>query len=238
VKYPLAESFVAPQGEGLFTGTTMLFLRLVGCSVGTKVCTNCDTDYDRMLPAMGGGLHDAASLVEMARTANARHVCLTGGEPMDRDIRQILRAMNGDGRMCHVETSGTVHPAWLGDEPQVDSRVNRHMITLPDTDDGVSQMRDWVRMWLTVSPKPGYLESMIDQADEVKVIMGGLGDGPGWPTVDDALRWADAGKLVYVQPRNHRMTINEDNMVEVIRVATKYPQLRVSGQLHKVWKTR
>jgi 7-carboxy-7-deazaguanine synthase len=37
-KYPIAEVFTSPQGEGVWTGTLMTFIRLAGCSVG-KVMT-------------------------------------------------------------------------------------------------------------------------------------------------------------------------------------------------------
>jgi hypothetical protein len=100
-----------------------------------------------------------------------------------------------------------------------------------------SPMRS-VPLWLTVSPKPGYLPEMLQAADEIKVILGGLGDGEGWPTVEDAVRWADAGQLVYIQPRNERLTLNGDNVEEAVRLVAKYPQLRLSLQLHKVLRTR
>ncbi len=60
MKYPLAERFKAPQGEGLFTGTPMAFVRLVGCSVGKGVCHACDSDFDRVRPDRVGGLFDAS----------------------------------------------------------------------------------------------------------------------------------------------------------------------------------
>src|SRR4051812_2738266 len=32
--YPISEIFTSPQGEGLYTGMMMTFIRLAGCSVG------------------------------------------------------------------------------------------------------------------------------------------------------------------------------------------------------------
>lgn len=231
MKYPLAERFFAPQGEGLFTGTQMAFMRLVGCSVGQKICTACDTEFDRMRPDLGGGSYDVEELLAWAQPC--RHVCLTGGEPLDRDLRDLLFGAedygdeNFDTMQCHIETSGTIRPDWLG------SRVaHGHIIR-----DGAGRHHP-VDLWLTVSPKPGYRQDMITQADEVKVILGGLGDGPGWPTLDDALRWADSGRSVYVQPRNQRDTVDSVNMAEALAVVAMYPQLRLSCQLHKYLKTR
>lgn len=231
-RYPLAERFKAPQGEGLFSGTQMAFLRLVGCSVGQGVCTHCDTEFDRMRPDLGGGSYSVDELLAWA--APCRHLCLTGGEPLDRDIRELLFGAeeyddgDSDVLQCHVETSGTVRPDWLG------SRVAYgHMIR---HESGTRSHP--VNLWLTVSPKPGYRKDMVEQADEVKVILHGLGDGPGWPTVEDAVRWADAGKTVYVQPRNLTKTVDRAALDEALDVVARHPQLRVSCQLHKFLETR
>jgi len=44
--YIVAERFKSIQGEGLYAGTPMAFIRFVGCSVGKKVCNGCDTDFE------------------------------------------------------------------------------------------------------------------------------------------------------------------------------------------------
>lgn len=227
MRYPVAERFKAPQGEGLHTGTQMAFVRLVGCSVGQKVCTACDTEFDRVRRELGGGSYDEDELVAWAGTC--RHLCLTGGEPLDRDVREILMSADNAGKKVHVETSGTRRPEWLGGKASTDGV---HVIQKP----GGGPFH--ASMWLTVSPKPGYLEEMLALADELKVILGGLGDGPGWPTLEDALRWADMGKLVYVQPRNLVNIVAPDAMESALETVARYPQLRLSCQLHKYLRTR
>lgn len=213
MKYPLAEKFKAPQGEGLYAGTPMAFVRLVGCSVGQTVCTACDTDFDRMLPHMGGGLYTPEEIVGWA--APYGHLCVTGGEPLDRDLQPLFVAAARADVRVHVETSGTREvPAWF----TTDLRVKY--------------------LWLTVSPKPGWRKETLDQADEVKVILGGLGDGPGWPTVADAVMWADEGHLVYVQPRNLRHIIDREALARALEVVDAHPFLRLSVQLHKFVRTR
>lgn len=208
MKYPVAERFFAPQGEGLFTGTPFAFIRLVGCSVGQGTCTFCDTNFDKMYPELGGGLYTPEKLAEWA--GDYHHSCISGGEPLDRDLTELIEALGST--YVHIETSGTVSPPWL--------------LALLD------------RPWVSVSPKPGYHPDMIDRADEVKVILGGLGDGPGWPTVEDAVRWASEGKLVYVQPRNSVLEIDKRAMDEAVRVVSDHPTLRLSAQLHKYLRTR
>lgn len=224
MRYPLAERFKAPQGEGLFTGVPMAFLRTVGCSVGQGICTFCDTDFSRTIPELGGGVYTVDELVSWV--GDYKHVCLTGGEPLDRDLRPLILGLVEDS-LCHIETSGTVHPDWLG----AIYGEGRHALHLEG---------EWecYPLWVCVSPKPGYRDDMIKLADEVKVIIGGLGDGDGWPSLDDAVRWADQGKLVYVQPRNAVKDIDRKNLDEVLTVVDLYPQLRLSCQLHKFLVTR
>lgn len=210
----------------------MAFIRLVGCSVGQRICTSCDTDFDIMRPELGGGLYTVEELVAWAKEHRVEHVCLTGGEPLDRDLRPLLKGIYEDVGWAHVETSGTKNPGWL-----VRSDMPEETFPLSvQHDDG--EEPEPMALWLTVSPKPGYRADMLALADELKVIDGGLGDGPGWPTLDDALAWAKEGKLVYWQPRNDRLQIHHDHMAEAIAVVTQHPQLRLSCQLHKYIRTR
>lgn len=212
----------------------MLFVRLVGCSVGQKVCTHCDTDFSAVFPALGGGHFSAQEVVALAGACE--HVCITGGEPLDRDLRPLLLALTAAGKLPHVETSGTVRQDWLDPVREPFCGNMEHAVGMATGGDRLSWR--WMKLWITVSPKPGYRDDMVAQADEVKVIIGGLGDGPGWPTVDDALRWASAGKLVYVQPRNDRTNIRLGALHEALNIVAKHPSLRLSVQLHKFVRTR
>lgn len=214
IRYPLAERFKAPQGEGLYAGTPFAFMRMVGCSVGQGVCTHCDTDFHKVHADLGGGLYSQEELQVWA--APYRRACITGGEPLDRELSPLISHLISHDINVSIETSGTKHPRWL----------NTLDLYTPE------------ELWVCVSPKPGYLESMLDQADEIKVIVGGLGDGDGWPTVEDAVRWADEGKLVYIQPRNLRLDIDRKALDEAMSLVHLFPQLRLSTQLHKFLRTR
>lgn len=229
--FVLAERFKAVQGEGVFSGTPMAFLRTVGCSVGQGVCTHCDTDFSKSHPALGGGTFTVEELVQWVRPY--RHACLTGGEPLDRDLRPLIFALSAAGVLCHIETSGTRHPAWL-DRPGA-HEPGMHMVAR-DHGDGTVGWYD-TPLWVTVSPKPAWLPGMLALADEIKFINGGLGDGPDWPTLADALRWAaerlPRDRPVYLQPRNGRTEVDRDNLREAIQVVAENPTLRLSCQLHK-----
>lgn len=204
--YQVAEKFKSLQGEGLYTGTPMAFIRFVGCSVGKKICHACDTDFDKTMNWRGGGTFTEHEL--MAWAGEYRHVCLTGGEPLDQDLQPLLGQEQESHVTFHLETSGTV-------------------ATIPT-------LGHRAKMWMCVSPKPGYLEAVVQRADEVKVIVPGLGTGPGWPTLEDALRWAQMGKLVYLQPKNNKLTIDEMNLKYVLDLLVEHPTLRLSTQEHKL----
>jgi 7-carboxy-7-deazaguanine synthase len=208
MKYPVAERFKSLQGEGVYTGVPMAFIRLVGCSVGQRVCTHCDTDFDKVYYGLGGGLYTPEELVDWAD--DYRILNITGGEPLDRDLVPLIRHAWERNKRIHIETSGTVM---------------------------LDPIRHSAPNWVCVSPKPGYLPAMIARADEIKVIHRGLGDGPGWPTLQDALDWAER-RIVYLQPRNYKNQPNEENTLEVVNLVKQHPTLRASFQLHKIINER
>lgn len=217
--YPIAERFISPQGEGVHTGTVMGFIRFVGCSVGKQICKACDTDFDRIFPELNGGKYSEQDLAKWVSDNRLRHVCLTGGEPLDRDLEPLANALlelDDSFEMIHIETSGT-------------REIQKWMEQAWSTNN----------LFLTVCPKPGYIEHVVMYADEVKVILGGLGDSmTGWPTVDDARKWAAGGHPVYIQPRNEKYEINPFAMDAAIAVVKQHPELRLSAQLHKFLRVR
>jgi 7-carboxy-7-deazaguanine synthase len=206
--FRIVERFVSIQGEGLHVGRAMAFVRFAGCVVGKAVCTHCDTDFTHVNGWNGGGEKVSAdSIVEWAYPQ--RRLCLTGGEPLAvPEISDLMFLARDSGLGIHVETSGTV---W-----------SKEFISNID--------------WLTVSPKPGYLPEVIDAASELKVIIGGLGQpgSEGWPTLEDALRWAASGKPVFIQPRNLTKEVNRVALQQALDIVYRYPQLRLSVQLHKL----
>jgi len=203
--YPVAERFVSVQGEGQFAGTPMAFIRFVGCSVGKRVCHACDTDFEQILNFRGGGSYTVQQLLEWSRPL--KHVCLTGGEPLDQDLQELIHVLLEADCTVHIETSGTK--------------------LLWDYMEGPN-------VWITCSPKPKWIEGVVMAASELKIIVPGLGHEAGWPSLDDALRWCAAGKLTYVQPRNTKLDIDRQNLLYCQDIIREHPQLRLSVQLHKI----
>jgi organic radical activating enzyme len=204
--YDVVEIFHSVQGEGLYAGTPMTFIRFVGCSVGKKICHHCDTDFDTALNWKGGGRFSVEELAGKVPEA-MQHVCFTGGEPLNQTLFPLVDALLQRGKSLHMETSGTVH--------------SEELRTLAPN------------VYICVSPKPGFLDTVIRLADEIKVIVPGLGNGPGWPSLKDAIDWAEGGKLVYIQPRNAKHDVDQLNLRTCLDLVQAYPSLRLSVQLHK-----
>ncbi|WP_333796438.1 7-carboxy-7-deazaguanine synthase QueE [Rheinheimera sp.] len=157
--YKVNEIFETIQGEGNYTGTPSIFLRLQGCPVG---CSWCDTKHTwdihpDLLIQLGDTTQkkadsdhwantDAKGICELFRERGyrARHVVITGGEPCMYDLNPLCELLHQQGFSTQIETSGTFE------------------ILAPDT------------TWVTVSPKVnmkgGYpvLTSCLERANEIK----------------------------------------------------------------------
>jgi 7-carboxy-7-deazaguanine synthase len=113
----LAEIFYSVQGEGTWTGTPAVFVRLAGCNLA---CTFCDTDYALAFIA---SVDDVVARVR-AEGGACPMVILTGGEPLAQAVTpQLIAALRADGRRVHIESNGTIDvplPAdvWLTVSPK------------------------------------------------------------------------------------------------------------------------
>lgn len=102
----ISEIFYSIQGEGELTGIPSVFIRTSGCNLR---CRWCDTPYASWKPE-GQDLSVEHLLKEVARFP-ARHVVLTGGEPMiARNIHDLAAGLREGGYHITIETAGTVAP--------------------------------------------------------------------------------------------------------------------------------
>lgn len=121
----LAEIFYSIQGEGAYSGTPAVFVRLAGCNLS---CDFCDTDYSVKFFA---SVEEAVARVRDV-AADCPMVILTGGEPLaQREALALVEALRRDGRRVHIESNGTIYtelPAdvWLCVSPK--ERADKRMI--------------------------------------------------------------------------------------------------------------
>jgi 7-carboxy-7-deazaguanine synthase len=100
----LSELFHSIQGEGKLTGVPSVFVRASGCNLR---CVWCDTPYASWNPE--GEPRAIGALVADAVASSARHIVLTGGEPMIFDqIEPLIAELKKAGLHITVETAGTV----------------------------------------------------------------------------------------------------------------------------------
>lgn len=98
----LAEVFYSIQGEGVWTGTPAVFVRLAGCNLA---CAFCDTDYSTKFFA---GVDEVVRLVREAG-GDCPMIVLTGGEPLAQsEAPALIAALRDDGRRVHIESNGTI----------------------------------------------------------------------------------------------------------------------------------
>jgi 7-carboxy-7-deazaguanine synthase len=102
----ISEIFYSIQGEGTLTGVPSVFVRTSGCNLR---CDWCDTPYASWNPE--GEQRSVAQILSEIQAHPARHVVLTGGEPMiARDIAELAAEIKKLGHHITIETAATVAP--------------------------------------------------------------------------------------------------------------------------------
>ena len=107
----ITEIFHSLQGEAASVGWRTVFVRLTGCPLR---CGYCDTSY----AFKGGEWWELDAILEQVASFQARHVTVTGGEPLAQpECLALLSALCDVGYHVSLETSGAL------DIAEVDPRV-------------------------------------------------------------------------------------------------------------------
>lgn len=114
------EIFTSIQGEGFWTGTPAVFVRLSGCN---RSCKFCDTSHE-----IGEYLYVKDIVAQIPE--NFKHVIITGGEPclQDKGLIELVNAIDHNQVKIHIETNGdfvdvlrelnTVYNVWITVSPK------------------------------------------------------------------------------------------------------------------------
>jgi len=111
----ITEIFYSLQGESRSVGWPTSFVRLTGCPLR---CGYCDTEY----AFTGGDWMTLDDVIERVASYPARHVTVTGGEPLaQKQCLPLLSRLADGGYHVSLETSGAL------DVSAVDPRVIKVM---------------------------------------------------------------------------------------------------------------
>ena len=232
--YPVAELFNSIQGEGVWTGTQMFFVRLAGCNVGVyenptvepgqtiadlppscierpeqlrviytkhSVCTT--VLVDRFLCDTDYHKWKDMTVEAIFDQCRCDHVCISGGEPFLHDLTNLIDWCRAARKSVHIETSGT----------------------LPIKEEGLSGV------WITCSPKMGFLPSNAMMVDEWKFVVDSR-SRPG-DMIDNFLKKVGYNAPVYIQPINGVNALDRMALETALEILRRHPNWRLSAQLHK-----
>ncbi len=102
----ISEIFYSLQGEGELIGIPSVFVRTSGCNLR---CNWCDTPYASWSPE--GNQMEVSEILAAVKTHPARHVVLTGGEPMIApEIHELAFQLQEQNYHITIETAATVPP--------------------------------------------------------------------------------------------------------------------------------
>ena len=93
--------YPALQGEGIYIGIPMFFVRFTGCNLR---CTWCDTKY----AFYEGEEMEIDEIVKKIEKSGMKWICLTGGEPLiQKDIYKLIYRIMDEHELL-IETNGSI----------------------------------------------------------------------------------------------------------------------------------
>ena len=217
--------FHSIQGEGVYQGVPMVFIRLQGCNL-LNHCRWCDTSY-----AWDGSKGTEYTLEEMEVQIAKFHphykdwYCITGGEPLFQEeaLHQLVKKLKNFGMRVTIETNGSIRkPYWwtLVDSWSTDIKCPSSGVC------GVSLVDDWFSMRVE---------------DQVKFVVGTKED------LDFARKIIDSkvayNPVVLVSPVSNILLNKKEKTIEEywfkpwlqeVAEFCKEMRVRYSLQLHKI----
>jgi 7-carboxy-7-deazaguanine synthase len=177
----IAEIFYSIQGEGGLTGVPSVFVRTTGCNLR---CSFCDTPYTSWEPE--GAEREVADILAEVDRYGARHVVVTGGEPLIApDLGDLCAGLRRAGHHITIETAATVFEPVACDLASLSPKLSNS--TPFDRDSGRQALRHERLRW-----QPAVIRAfmnhcdyqfkfVIDQVADVAEVLDALEQLPGVP---------------------------------------------------------
>ncbi|WP_455258790.1 7-carboxy-7-deazaguanine synthase QueE [Peptoniphilus asaccharolyticus] len=102
MKYDINEIFYSIDGEGPNSGKLSVFIRLNYCNLR---CAYCDTGY-----ALGrkDNFYTLEEIVEQVESYGIKSVTITGGEPLEHDLKPLISRLLSLEYEIDIETNGSL----------------------------------------------------------------------------------------------------------------------------------
>lgn len=233
--YPVAEIFHSLQGEGVWTGTPMMFVRLAGCNVGKyeparpygKTVSFPDAAHPPTQSELKILFEDRTHSV--CTTADGqRFICDTDYHKHEEHSPEEIIGQLGELHMCITGGEPFLHNL----TPLLEAASDGTMTHIETSGTLPIKGTEDFNVWITCCPKEGFLPANADWVDEWKFLV-----GPGFDLAE-AERLSSLGPLqnddrVYIQPINGVNECDTDNLKRCLDILAKKPEWKLSAQLHK-----
>lgn len=213
----IAEIFHSVQGEGGLVGVPSVFVRSSGCNLR---CVWCDTPYASWRPE--GEDRPVSSILEEVGRLGARHVVVTGGEPMIApDIVALTEGLRRVGLHITIETAGTVFAPVLCDLMSISPKLSN---STPLDDAHWAPRHDRLRI------QPDILRQLMDAGDyQLKFVVASPADLDEIRPLVERLA-ADPTK-VFLMPEGREAGVLRERALWVVELC-KREGYRFSPRLH------
>ena len=211
----VAEIFYSVQGEGSLVGTPSVFVRASGCNLR---CAWCDTPYASWDP-QGEDCAVSAVVSEVVRHG-ARHVVITGGEPMIApEIVPLSEELRRAGLHITIETAGTVYAAVACDLMSISPKLSN----------STPQGR-WAAQHERLRMQPDILRRLLSAYEcQLKFVVASPQDVPEIQSLLELIG-AERGKVI-LMPEGTQAALLRERAVWLVEIC-KREGFRYSPRLH------